>query len=221
MSFKFARFAADFFLEIGSFVGHSASGRFFIFAPMLLFTLGCSHFQSQSKGYRGLGDYKTPADYATAAENRDRETLAEPFAKNEPYSPRSPFRLDWPVRHVRINRGFKPPSDRRHQGVDLGGRRGTAVLAAHEGRVIYTGHAFHGYGNMILLEYNGHWATLYAHLDKIEVSEGDIVDAGARIGRMGRTGHATGVHLHFELLNERLPIDPLPYLSRVNRVAAH
>jgi murein DD-endopeptidase MepM/ murein hydrolase activator NlpD len=67
-----------------------------------------------------------------------------------------------------------------------------------------------------LLEYNGEWASLYGHLNKILVREGQILRMGDPLGEMGATGHATGVHLHFELIHHRLPVDPLRWLAKSN-----
>lgn len=118
-----------------------------------------------------------------------------------------------------MNRGFRPASDPRHEGLDLGGKKETPILAAHEGLVIYTGRDFRGYGNMVLVEYNNEWATLYAHLNSIAVRPGQILEAGDPLGGMGKTGRASGVHLHFELLHNRKPIDPLTLLARRTRFA--
>lgn len=167
---------------------------------------GCAHYRGVSAGFR------TGPDYAAAA--RGPAHVA--------YAPRSEFEVSWPVRDVRINRGFSAPRQGRpHQGVDLGGSRGTPILAAHEGRVVYVGSQFRGFGKMVLVEYDRHWATLYAHLDRIDVKEGQILSAGESLGRMGRTGRASGVHLHFELMRDKQPVDPLPYLARPGRVARH
>ena len=85
-------------------------------------------------------------------------------------------------------------------------------MAAERGTVIYTGRGFHGYGNLIVIEHNNEWATLYSHLNSITVKEGETVERGTKIGTMGRTGHATGVHLHFEIRRNRQPVNPLAYL---------
>jgi murein DD-endopeptidase MepM/ murein hydrolase activator NlpD len=85
--------------------------------------------------------------------------------------------------------------------------------------VIYAGNGFGGYGNMVLVEYNNEWATLYGHLESIAVREGRIVKAGDPLGGMGATGHATGVHLHFELMHNREPVDPLTLLTKGKKVA--
>ena len=98
--------------------------------------------------------------------------------------------LAWPVANVRINRGFRPASDPRHVGVDLGGPLGTPILAAHGGRVVYAGHDFHGYGNMVLLVRDARgWANLCRLLTRAHAqTRVYAADAGARRGaRVTRT----------------------------------
>ena len=120
--------------------------------------------------------------------------------------------FDWPVQQARFTRGFLPNKRRPHLGIDLAAPRGTPIMASQAGVVIYTGRDFKGYGNMILIENGYGWATLYAHLDKFFVREGSRVAQGDVIGAMGRTGRATGVHLHYEIRKNRGPVDPLPLL---------
>ena len=74
---------------------------------------------------------------------------------------------------------------------------------------------------MIIVEYNKNWATLYAHLNKIQVSQGDWVQTGEQIATMGRSGRATGTHLHFELLKDKLPVNPMNFLSTSPQLARH
>ncbi|MCE3011147.1 MAG: M23 family metallopeptidase [Proteobacteria bacterium] len=134
---------------------------------------------------------------------------------------RSQNYFDWPVDQARLTRGFLPEKRRPHLGIDLAGPKGTPVLAAHDGVVIYAGRDFRGFGNMVLIEGSRGWASLYAHFHKIEVKEGQRVKQGQRIGQMGRTGRATGVHLHFEVRKTRGPVDPLLYLPGGLAVARH
>ena len=123
------------------------------------------------------------------------------------------LKLQWPVKKARFTRGFKKNSFRhkRHEGIDIAARRGTPILAAHKGIVIFAGRRYRGYGKMILLEKKP-WATLYAHLDKIYVKTGQRVKRGQVIGAMGNTGRSRGVHLHFELILNKKPVDPMKYL---------
>jgi murein DD-endopeptidase MepM/ murein hydrolase activator NlpD len=183
----------------------------------ILLLAACSSF-------KGPGDYKTGADYPSTDTNPapaapPATDAATPSEESSPQA--ATFRLHWPVSDIRITQNFEPSKNPRHKGVDLGGRRGTPIYAAHDGHVVYTGRDFHGYGNMILLEYNNEWATLYAHLRKIQVREGEYIHAGTTIGTMGRTGRATGVHLHFELMHKKLPIDPLIYLQTGQQITYH
>lgn len=129
--------------------------------------------------------------------------------------------FDWPVWEARMTRGFLPRGTRRsrrpHKGIDLAATRGSAVMAAHDAVVIYTGSGFRGYGKMIMLESTdsrdgGNWATLYGHLDKILVYEGKRIRQGEVIGALGNTGRSSGPHLHFEIRRLSGPIDPLPLL---------
>ncbi len=180
----------------------------------LAFLASCSHYRTQSAGYRdGAGAYRVASDYSR------KPTQDEIQSQNISFVPRAPFQLDWPVRNIKLNRGFHPKSDPKHEGLDLGGVRGTPIRSAHEGIVIYTGSEFRGYGKMVLIEYSHEWATLYAHLDTVNVRAGQIVQIGDPIGGMGRTGDATGIHLHFELLHKKIPTDPLHFLSRSRRFA--
>ena len=109
--------------------------------------------------------------------------------------------FDWPVWEARMTRGYLPNGTKKrkrpHRGIDLAAPRGSAVLAAHDGIVIYTGSGFKGYGKMIMLESadpqdGGNWATLYGHLDKILVYEGKKVRQGEVMGALGNTGRSSG-----------------------------
>lgn len=123
--------------------------------------------------------------------------------------------FDWPVDRARMTRGFLPNKRRPHLGIDLAAPKGTPILASRSGVVIYRGRDFRGFGRMVMIESGDGWATLYAHLDKFYVEEGQRVAMGDMIGAMGRTGRATGVHLHFEIRKQRGPVDPLPLLPQV------
>jgi murein DD-endopeptidase MepM/ murein hydrolase activator NlpD len=98
----------------------------------------------------------------------------------------------WRIHPVTGDRKF-------HNGTDIGAPLGTPVLAAFAGRVVLA-EAMGGYGLAVVLEHNqGTQETLYAHLSEILVKPGDVVQAGAILGRVGSTGLSTGPHLHFEL----------------------
>lgn len=136
---------------------------------------------------------------------------------------RGPLTLSLPTKNYQFVRGFKKArhGHRAHKGLDLDGVTGDPIYAAHSGVVVYAGNGFSGYGKMILIEFDGTWATLYAHLNRFHVRTGEVVSRGDRIGDMGRTGRATGSHLHFELIKDKQPIDPLPFLRKDTLLTAN
>lgn len=132
--------------------------------------------------------------------------------------------FDWPVNEARLTRGFFTHPARRkgkpHMGIDLAAPKGTPIMAAHNGLVIYVGKEFRGYGRVVMIEGRDGFASLYAHLSKANVKPGQQVKQGQLVGAMGRTGHATGVHLHFEIRRQTGPVAPLLSLPQTS-VAAH
>ena len=104
---------------------------------------------------------------------------------------------------------------RMHTGLDLIVPEGTAVLAVQAGRVQRVD-TISGYGLTVLIDHGGGWSSLYAHLHKATVAEGDSVGAGQPIGLAGQSGNASTPHLHLEL-RQRQPlglvaVDPTPLL---------
>ncbi len=166
--------------------------------------------------FKGPGDLRLQGEPDAGSPKVEESPAAGPKVSwngERLYShPEEPYQFDWPLDQAKLSRGFAIGGRKSHWGLDLANKKGTDILAAERGIVIYTGHAFHGYGNLIVIEHNEEWATLYAHLSEIDVKEGDHVTRGQSIGKMGRTGHASGVHLHFELRHNRQPINPMAYL---------
>ncbi|MBU4226945.1 LysM peptidoglycan-binding domain-containing protein [bacterium] len=125
------------------------------------------------------------------------------------------YNFIWPVRK-RINSpyGMRVSSGRKefHSGIDIGAPTGTNIVAAESGRVSYSGY-MRGYGNVIILSHNEGYSTVYAHNSVNSVKKGQYVTKGNIIGKVGRTGNATGSHLHFEVRLNGKPVNPLSYLK--------
>lgn len=120
------------------------------------------------------------------------------------------IRFVFPLKkYRRISRGFRG----RHKGLDISARKNTPIYAAESGWVTYRGRGFRGYGNLVIIEHSKSWASFYAHLNAFNVGEGKWVNKGEIIGYVGRTGRATGNHLHFEIRYTRTPVDPMDYLN--------
>jgi murein DD-endopeptidase MepM/ murein hydrolase activator NlpD len=95
-----------------------------------------------------------------------------------------------------------------HRGVDLKASEGDPVNASGDGRVVSSG-PNGGYGISVVLEHGNGVRTRYAHLSEALVTMGEMVRQGQSIGRAGQTGRATGPHVHYEVLTDGQPVDPL------------
>lgn len=117
--------------------------------------------------------------------------------------------LIWPtpVRFISGNR-YGPG----HNGVDIGSGMGSQLFAADNGTVVYAGWLNGGYGNLVVIDHNNGWVTMYEHLDRLGVACGQNVNQGEQIGQAGTTGNSTGAHLHFEVRIGGTPVNPLDYL---------
>lgn len=99
-----------------------------------------------------------------------------------------------------------------HEGIDFAGGEGTPILAAAGGIVVYA--EYHAaYGNMVEIDHGNELITRYAHASKIHVKVGDMVLRGAKIAEVGRTGRATGTHLHFEVRQRGIAVNPAQFLQ--------
>ena len=100
---------------------------------------------------------------------------------------------------------------RMHTGVDFHAGYGEPIHAAAAGEVVWAG-VRGGYGNCVVIDHGGQFATLYGHASALYVTVGDRVNTGATIAAVGQSGLATGPHLHFEVRILGNPVDPAAYL---------
>lgn len=100
----------------------------------------------------------------------------------------------------------------RHDGIDFSGAHGAPILAAAAGVVVYA--EYNGqYGNMVEIDHGNDLVTRYAHASRLHVKVGDMVLRGAKIAEIGSTGRSTGAHLHFEVLQNGVPVNPAQFLQ--------
>ena len=105
----------------------------------------------------------------------------------------------WPLKNVEVSSSYGTRGHKFHQGVDLRAPMRTPVLAANDGVVVYVGSKIRGYGRMIVLKHEDNFYSVYAHHSKNLVKVGKVVKRGDKIALSGRSGHASGPHLHFEI----------------------
>lgn len=100
-----------------------------------------------------------------------------------------------------------------HKGLDFAGDVGGAVIATAAGIVSWAGQRW-GYGLLVEIEHGDGWVTRYAHNGDVQVAIGEVVTKGQRIASIGNTGRSTGSHVHYEVLKNGQPINPLPFIYK-------
>jgi murein DD-endopeptidase MepM/ murein hydrolase activator NlpD len=124
----------------------------------------------------------------------------------------------WPITG-RLMDGFGHRSDpfsgegAMHTGIDISAPQGTAVKATADGIVVHAAWNA-GYGRCVVVDHGNGYQTLYGHLSRIEVIDGQEIRRGEIVGEVGSTGHSTGPHLHYEVRIRATPVNPYRFLSR-------
>ncbi len=122
-----------------------------------------------------------------------------------------------PVKEGWISSGYGRRTDPftgkrdRHEGVDFAGRPGSDIITVAAGVVTWSG-TKSGYGRLVELDHGNGYVTRYAHNKKNLVAVGDLVEKGQTIAQMGSSGRSTGTHVHFEVLRDGKPVNPMRYV---------
>ncbi len=123
----------------------------------------------------------------------------------------------WPTKGVHISSAygfrrdpFNPKRKEFHKGIDISGETGDDIFASKSGIVSYSG-LQKDYGYVVIIRHKDNIYTLYAHNSILKVRKGDSVIQGQVIAKMGRTGRATGSHLHFEIRKNTDRMDPMAF----------
>ncbi len=117
----------------------------------------------------------------------------------------------WPVPAGVLTSDFGPRGASHHDGIDIGTPEGTPVKAARAGRVLFSDR-LRGYGNLIIIEHEKGYATVYAHNRENRTEAGAWVRQGEVIAAVGRTGKTSGPNLHFEIRHDNVAQNPFYYL---------
>lgn len=100
-----------------------------------------------------------------------------------------------------------------HMAVDIANNTLPAIMSADGGKVIYVEYGRYGYGHHVIVDHGNGYQTLYGHMSEIFVSPGQGVSKGSVIGKMGSTGRSSGPHLHFEVRQNGVLLNPLGFLK--------
>jgi murein DD-endopeptidase MepM/ murein hydrolase activator NlpD len=122
--------------------------------------------------------------------------------------------MRWPLDAYIVSSDYGARWGKMHKGLDLAAEVGEPVYAIADGEVIYAGNGLRGYGNVVILRHDRKTSSLYAHNSELKVQQGDIVKQGTLIALLGSTGHSTGPHVHFEIRDGDLAVNPHDRLPR-------
>lgn len=122
----------------------------------------------------------------------------------------------WPVRgwvtsEFGVRRSPRGIGTRFHEGIDIAAPSGTSVYAPGDGVVTFVGYK-HGLGRCVIIDHGFGISTIYGHNSMVLVKEGDKIRRGSNIAAVGRTGRATGPHLHYQVVVDGVPVDPMRYI---------
>ena len=118
--------------------------------------------------------------------------------------------VQYPVQNLVITQGYKF----YHPGLDIDGLTGDSINPIKKGIVVEVSYSRFAYGNSVIVDHGNKLTTLYAHLSKIDVEEGQEVNTHTKLGEMGATGRSFGDHLHLEVRDHGIPINPFSVLPR-------
>jgi murein DD-endopeptidase MepM/ murein hydrolase activator NlpD len=170
------------------------------------------------RGYSGTGGPLTPMQFSTLGGEPDSDALRansilSAMDRINLYriaAEKAPFST--PVKsNFRYTSGFGPRWGRMHNGTDFAGPIGTPIYSTADGVVTHAAWSS-GYGRLIKIRHEFGIETRYAHLNAMNVTVGQRVSRGERIGAMGNSGRSTGPHLHYEVRVGGAPVNPMIYI---------
>ena len=154
-----------------------------------------------------LGTAKDTSTSVTAT--AVKETVSQPQQKPQSISWPKSVRWQWPAKGKVVKKYNRKQNDAK--GLDIAGKSGDSIIAAADGKVVYSGNGLISYGNLIIIKHNKTFLSAYAYNRKLLVKEGDIVKAGEKIAEMGHKDKLSP-RLHFEIRKNGKPVDPMKYL---------
>ena len=149
-----------------------------------------------------------------AIKQPEKKISSDPSKKLPKINARSSSKFSWPVRGKILSNYGAKTNGLFNDGINIGATRGAVVGAAENGVVAYAGNEVKGMGNLIIIQHDGGWMTVYAHMDSMVVRRGARVSVGQKIGTVGKTGKVDSPQLHFEIRKGTKAYNPTSYLKK-------
>ena len=144
----------------------------------------------------------------------EKKISSDPSKKLPKINARSSSKFSWPVRGKILSNYGAKTNGLFNDGINIGATRGAVVKAAENGVVAYAGNEVKGMGNLIIIQHDDGWMTVYAHMDSMVVRRGARVSVGQKIGTVGKTGKVDSPQLHFEIRKGTKAYNPTSYLKQ-------
>ena len=144
----------------------------------------------------------------------EKKISSDPSKKLPKINARSSSKFSWPVRGKILSAYGAKNNGLFNDGINIAATKGTTVTAAENGVVAYAGNEIKGMGNLIIVQHEAGWMTVYAHLDSMNVKRGTKVNVGQKIGTVGETGKVDSPQLHFEIRKGTKAYNPTSYMKK-------
>lgn len=169
---------------------------------LFLTNVGASYFKAKE------AEIKVNGQAILVAKNSELPNPDETLLQTSVTAKRSPFDFRMPVADGVITQGFSS----YHHAVDIAAAYGTPIYPLGGGKVEFTGYLTDGHGDTVVIDHGDGLKTLYAHMSQIDVGDGNVVSETTKIGNIGLTGHTTGPHVHVEVFDNGVMINPASVL---------
>ena len=167
----------------------------------------------ENKSVQQKADAKMSTD-KVASKQSEKKISSDPSKKLPKINARSSSKFSWPVRGKILSNYGAKTNGLFNDGINIGATRGAVVGAAENGVVAYAGNEVKGMGNLIIIQHDDGWMTVYAHMDSMVVRRGARVSVGQKIGTVGKTGKVDSPQLHFEIRKGTKAYNPTSYLKK-------
>ena len=184
----------------------------------------CSSIPAKDSGRSGFLDRKWGRGHPRGGVG-DKYDAAEPaeddtVAVGRELDRATELGLRWPLRNVQVTSAYGMRDGNSHEGIDLRAGLGTPVYAAQAGQVLYSGSRIRGYGKLVVIRHENGISTVYAHNSRLAVIRGQRVKQGQLVAYSGKTGHAIGPHVHFEVRAGTKALNPARVIDSAAVAAA-
>lgn len=159
--------------------------------------------------------WKKASSSAKSYKEKRKKTVSKRASSIPKPLKRSTWHFAWPVEGKLLSKYGKAGKGRYNDGINIEVSKGTPVLAAENGVIVYSGNELRGFGNLLLVKHSDGWMSAYAHNDKIVVKYGQKIKRGQKIALAGNTGNVSKPQLHFEIRSGGRAVNPLKYMRKM------